>query len=81
MPQKKTQTTKKELKKGVITAKNAANFRKQPSMNGTLIEEGPIKRNTVVDIMSKKDVDGELWYRVKYEGKVGYVLGKLIETN
>ena len=50
-------------------------------MNGTLIEEGPIKRNTVVDIMSKKDVDGELWYRVKYEGKVGYVLGKLIETN
>lgn len=81
MPQKKTQTTKKELQKGTIVAKSAANFRKQPSMNGELLAEGPIKRGTVIDIMSRKDVDGEIWYRIKYNNKIGYILGSLIEIN
>lgn len=81
MPQKKTQTTKKELQKGVIVAKVAANFRKQPSLTGDKVFEAPIRRGTIVEIMSRKDVDGELWYRVKYNGKIGYVLGSLIKLN
>lgn len=79
MPQKKTQTTKKELQKGTIVAKSAANFRRKPCLDSDTIDVGPIKRGIIVDILSRKDVDGELWYRIKYSDKVGYVLGKLIE--
>lgn len=74
-PQKKT----KEYKKGKVTAKSALNFRKTPESGDNLLPQGPIKRGTIIEILSEKKVDEKLWYRVRFDGKIGYVMADFID--
>jgi hypothetical protein len=73
------QKPKREIRKGKVNVKSQLNFRKSPEVGDNLLPQGPIVKGKFVDILSEKEVDGVKWYRIKYEGRVGYVMAKFID--
>ena len=57
---------------GYVSA-DSVNFRKQPSKQSERISR--LKRYALCLIYDTQDVDGTVWYKIGYEGTIGYVDG------
>ena len=57
---------------GYVSA-DSVNFRKQPSKQSDRISR--LKRYALCLIYDTQDVDGTVWYKIGYEGTIGYVDG------
>ena len=57
---------------GYVSA-SSVNFRTQPNTKSTRIRQ--LKKYAFCLVLGKEDVDGVTWYKISYEGQIGYVSG------
>lgn len=63
---------------GTITSEMGVNVRKGAGTSYDIVMS--LARGTLVDVTGeKKDSEGALWYKIKYDGKTGYVRSDLME--
>lgn len=63
----------------IAGSSSSVNLRSEPSTDSNRITSIPF--GTEVDVLDQKEVDQELWYEIKHNDKVGWVLGSLTTEN
>lgn len=72
-----TQSSSGSVMYGYINRGGGTNFRKQPKLSAPLWEQ--LVKRTVVEVLSVPDiVTNDSWYKVRYNGHVGYIMSQFV---
>lgn len=74
----KKPVSSESVKTGKVTA-SLLNVRSGPSTGYKVT--GNVKNNTTLEILSSHTTKGQVWYKVRYSGKEGYVSGKYVKVS
>lgn len=66
---------------GTVSTNTPANVRSGPGRNFALADFSPIPTDAVVEVTGEEtDTNGELWYKIVYEGQEGYIIETLLNV-